>query len=61
MVGLATPDKTQRVVVVPQHFDDVLPLSGPLYICGWNFLGPVKKCILTLMSIPDCNFSVLSL
>ena len=33
MVGLATPDKTQRVVVVPQHFDDVFPLSGPLCIC----------------------------
>ena len=23
MVGLATPDKTQRVVVVPQHFDSI--------------------------------------
>ena len=23
MVRLATPEKTQRVVVVPQHFDDV--------------------------------------
>ena len=45
MVGLAAPDKTQRVVVVPQHFDDVFPLSGPLCICGWNFLGPVKECI----------------
>ena len=45
MVGLATPDKTQRVVVVPQHFDDVFPLSIPLRICGWNFLGPVKECI----------------
>ena len=42
MIGLATPDKTQRVVVVPEHFDDVFPLSGPLCICGWNFLGPVK-------------------
>ena len=45
MVGLANPDKSQRVVVVPQHLDDVLPLSGSLCICGWNFLAPVKKRI----------------